>query len=502
MIKTAYEYHESTSYDRDNMSGHYLDWKNQPMVFKDYAGALPVILPAEVNFPDIGLFDLIKTVKQEETKESIGLKDLSSIFRLSYSLTAKARQGSGDFYFRSAASAGALYPCEIYVAARSVNELEDGLYHFAIHRHCLYPLRLGDMTPYLTKSIQINTEKQPRLTFLLSAIYFRSAWKYRERSYRYHLMDTGHLLENLILALNSLGLNPELSFDFNDDEANHLIGLDDNKEVCLAAVSVSGHELFALEDSENPEKLPRSFSHASRVAAKETDYPIVREIHSAGATTPSSPETSPVIHAHLGLNVKEWIKNPTALNKPEVMNYAEAVYQRRSKRNFIPESLDRNQFDCLIDATSQPDLNSNLKRVYSNTFATGILVNQVEGMDPGFYLLDPNNHSIGLVKPGLLSPQVARICLDQAWLKNAALYVLFLTNLKVLGLNWGPRGYRYAMMTAGRLGQRIYLLATAMDLGCCGIGAYYDREASALLELNQESRLLYLVALGPVKSKG
>ena len=64
---------------------------------------------------------------------------------------------------------------------------------------------------------------------------------------------------------------------------------------------------------------------------------------------------------------------------------------------------------------------------------------------------------------------------------------------------WGPRGYRYAMLAAGRLGQTIYLGATALGLGCCGIGALYDEEARQLLGLNKKAALLYLVAAGPVK---
>ena len=55
------------------------------------------------------------------------------------------------------------------------------------------------------------------------------------------------------------------------------------------------------------------------------------------------------------------------------------------------------------------------------------------------------------------------------------------------------------MLTAGRLGQRIYLGATSLGLGCCGIGAFYDGEAATLLGLNQASAMLYLLAVGPVK---
>ena len=101
----------------------------------------------------------------------------------------------------------------------------------------------------------------------------------------------------------------------------------------------------------------------------------------------------------------------------------------------------------------------------------------------------------------MLTHPMARICLDQAWLTQAALHFLFIANIGKLEERWGPRGYRYALMTAGRLGERLYLTATALGLGCCGIGAFYDQEAADLLQLNSDSRLFYLVAVGPVKSR-
>ena len=94
---------------------------------------------------------------------------------------------------------------------------------------------------------------------------------------------------------------------------------------------------------------------------------------------------------------------------------------------------------------------------------------------------------------------MAAACLDQQWLQNAAVHFCFITNLDQLDKNWGARGYQYAMLDAGRIGQRIYLATTALGLGCCGIGALYDFEARTLLSLNQSSVLLYLVAAGPIK---
>jgi len=122
-------------------------------------------------------------------------------------------------------------------------------------------------------------------------------------------------------------------------------------------------------------------------------------------------------------------------------------------------------------------------------------------MEPGLYLLDALGKATGMVTSGSFLKEMAHICLDQMWLANAGIHFLYMTNMSILDQVWGARGYRYAMLTAGRLGQRLYIAATSMGLGCCGIGALYDGEAAELLGLNERSRLLYLVAVGPVKSK-
>jgi len=74
-----------------------------------------------------------------------------------------------------------------------------------------------------------------------------------------------------------------------------------------------------------------------------------------------------------------------------------------------------------------------------------------------------------------------------------------MANLDQIDQYLGARGYRYAMLNAGRAGQRVYLAATALGYGACGIGALYDDEASKMLSLNDQSALLYLVAVGSTK---
>jgi SagB-type dehydrogenase family enzyme len=129
----------------------------------------------------------------------------------------------------------------------------------------------------------------------------------------------------------------------------------------------------------------------------------------------------------------------------------------------------------------------------------GFLAGNVQGLDPGFYMLNRGQESMARVSQGSMIHKMALICLNQAWLAHCALHFVFLSNLEILEQTWGTRGYRYAMLMAGRLGQRLYLGATAMGLGCCGIGAFFDDEAAKMLKIKDQAKLLYLVAAGPLK---
>ena len=153
--------------------------------------------------------------------------------------------------------------------------------------------------------------------------------------------------------------------------------------------------------------------------------------------------------------------------------------------------------ECLAVADS---VDASVSKGIQSSVRIGLLIGNAEGFPPGFYLTNKNNISLQTVNEGLFTDLMAHICLDQKWMAHAAVHFLFITDLEKLDDLYGPRAYRYAMMNAGRLGERLYLAATAMGLGCCGIGAFYDNEAADLLALEKGSRLLYLLALGPVKS--
>lgn len=497
MIETCIQYHRETSYDRDDMSGHSIDWAHQPDVYKRYPGIEPRPLPRDMTLPEERLSALLKPRVPEAVVHNLDAEDLSKILLLTYTLTAEARYPDGEFHYRSAASAGALYPTEIYVASAGIKGMDDGLYHFAIRQHGLLRLRSGGLSSHILQIIEAPPDKAPVLTFLFTAIFFRSAWKYRARSYRYHLLDTGHVLENLTLALKALRLPFTISYDFDDEKVNHLLGLDGTKEAALAVCRVPGD---ALPSDPGIGPLPQDLRPASRVSDREVEYPLIRDFHLAGGARAASERKTLQVRHELGMRARSWEAFPRPSSWPEVMPYPEALFRRRSRRNFAKRPLSEDCGQALFEALSCRDSQrASTEQAYETGISIGFLSAHGARMESGLFLLDIKKGSVGMVKQGAFLETMSHISLDQKWLSLAGIQFLFLADLGALDRTWGPRGYRYAMMRAGRMGERLYIAATAMGLGCCGIGAFYDREAAEFLGLKGSAALLYLVAVGEVK---
>lgn len=500
---SAAAYHRLTCYRREHMEPHFMDWENQPALWKRYPKRPRVRLDPEAKLPQTDYFSMVKTgLTHGGALTALDLSKISALLRLTHTATARARHGSQSFFYRSVASAGALYPIELYLGVHRIGSLAPGLYHYDLFDAALTSLR-GEPIPVFPETID-----EVAATVYITGIFFRSAWKYRRRAYRYVLLDGGHLLENLRLALSALGLGADIQLDFDDPSAARLLGIDADREVCLACVHLipAGAQ---RSDGMRPEKpfpakLGPDMLKAGVVSRKEIAYPDILRIHRAGyrpaqAIAPADFETPPAVNP--AFLPKIW----TDLDAPEAApeaDYVSVIYRRRSRRNFIPTPLSRRRLavflNTLADAMGEA---SGVASKYRFSLTVGLLVNRNGPLPAGFYLLDSRNRKIGRVLEKALMQPIAAACLDQMWLQAAALHVLFLTSPTCLDRQWGARGYRYAMMEAGRLGQQAYLSATALGFGACGIGAIYDKEAANLLALDAEGVLLYLVAIGSVKKQ-
>jgi SagB-type dehydrogenase family enzyme len=153
--------------------------------------------------------------------------------QLAYLLWAATGIGRTEegYEFRTAPSAGALYPIETYLVANDVQNLEPGLYHYAIRSHELEQLALGNLRQAAAMAAlgQAMCAEAP-VVFVWTALFGRSKWKYGQRAYRYVYLDAGHIAQNLALTAVSLGLGSCQIGALFDDEANKIIGLDGTAE--------------------------------------------------------------------------------------------------------------------------------------------------------------------------------------------------------------------------------------------------------------------------------
>lgn len=500
MFKSSLEYHDLTSYDRYDMKSHHMDWPNQPSVFKDYEGLEFVPLLSPDSFQQSTLSDLLSKKSDQEFHRAFDYSSLSAVLHLTQAVTAKAKYGGSHFYYRSVASAGALYPFETYVNVINIDGLLSGLYHHNLARNGLERLHGKTSTDLLRGVSSIESSRDCGAVFLLTSIFFRSSWKYRDRAYRYHLLDTGHLLENLTMALSYQQLDYRILFDFDDVKINHFLNVDPDREVCLAAVAVyntgseSGSQIF--ETSE----IPRELSNFSRVSNGEVDYSAIRQIHGMTSNSRSASLGDQNGSTSLGLKL-EFIREIDPMDaSPGSIGYPDAVVLRRSSRNFVNREISSVELDFMLRtlcSAKEPDSSG----WSNNGIVVGFLASRAQRMLPGFYIVDHEARRIYLAQKGDLVDRMTHICLDQAWLSNCAVHFLLMADFISLEGRYGPRGYRRAMLTAGRLGQLLYVVATSLRLGCCGIGAFYDSEARNLLGLNESSRLAYLLGVGPIKKR-
>jgi SagB-type dehydrogenase family enzyme len=79
---------------------------------------------------------------------------------------------------------------------------------------------------------------QAAVCFVLTGLFQRTRWKYHERSYRYVLLEAGHIGQNLYLAATSMALGACAVGAFLDDTLNALLGLDSEEEAALYLITV------------------------------------------------------------------------------------------------------------------------------------------------------------------------------------------------------------------------------------------------------------------------
>jgi SagB-type dehydrogenase family enzyme len=489
-ISTAELFHEATKYTPlgIQLRASPPNIEDQPTLYKSY--------------PDLKRIELGKDSRQNVQLEARAAEDFTTneigqLLYLTNGVTGILEYPGAEPFdepeqirLRAAPSAGGLYPTELYIALGAGHEVDPGVYNYNVANHELVQIQTQSLIPTLAESSDCpEFLASCSAVMVITFVYERSAWRYEDRAYRRVLLDTGHVLGNLVLAAERLGRQAFPMGTFCDDTLTTGLFLDRHYEGCLLLVPI-------VAPGKAP---PTDYLHrivpSNFTSSKSPNTSLMRHLHAASSHT--KPFAAPVafdvpddderlLPTHFGSNFKIG-RVETDWND----ELPETIIRRRSSRNLNGDAISIDDFSAMIyaGAESGPLLTQNLIETY-------FLVHNVEELIPGIYRFFPKQEEVRLIQAGDFKKESGQFCLGQELGSNASVVVIYTSHLPRAVTRFGNRAYRYLHLDAGHMGHRINLCAVKRSLGVSGIGGFFDDMINKQLGLPAEYATLYITCIG------
>ena len=476
----AFSFHDATKLS-------YISLATKPSLYKSYPGLPIVALPPEMPSQETPTLPAVSG----GVSPLQGPLDLASVAQLLHYSAGLIRRSTlrtaGEVHYRAAASAGALYPIELYLVCGNIEGLDAGVYHYAPATNSLSLLRSGDFRGNLAASAGHGGIANAPATIVCSGVFWRSAWKYRERGYRYCFWDNGTILANMTATATALGQPAEVVAGFVDSEVDAIFGLDSEKEATFCLIPVG-----------DGDDAPPAVGHLSPVDAgvlgveRRTEYPETRALHSNSCLGNAaevlawreggSPAPNPA-------NGAGW---------PASAPLGATIAHRGSTRRFAREPMPEGRLEALLSA-STAQINADFGGGLIDTY---MIVNAAEGIGPGaYYYSTGNGGGLELLQEGEFREEAGHLCFEQALGADASAVAFFMADLNAILSRLGNRGYRTAQLEAGIIGGRMYLCSHAMGLGATGM-TFFDDAVTAFFSPHATGKsLMFLVGLGVTHSR-
>jgi SagB-type dehydrogenase family enzyme len=154
------------------------------------------------------------------SRDPITLQELSQLLWAAQGITDPAG-------YRTAPSAGALYPLELTVAVARVEDLDPGIYRYRPPDHTLNRLATGNVTDALFRAaLSQSAVRDAAAVIVISAVPARTTGKYGQRGMRYVYMEAGHAGQNIYLQAESLNIGTVSIGAFDDGEVGRIMNLE------------------------------------------------------------------------------------------------------------------------------------------------------------------------------------------------------------------------------------------------------------------------------------
>jgi SagB-type dehydrogenase family enzyme len=486
-VTLAQMYHDGCSYpNKFNLPG--LTVRAQPDPVKAYPGAQEIPLPVSRPGGGATVLAALQAWRSGPATSEPGLLSLEQLSLVLYHTqgVSKTIQARGlTFEMRTAASAGALYPVNLYVLAERVQGLTPGCYYYNPSRNALILVGQRPLTAAMA-AVAGNPEalRSAPATIVLTATFARTAFKYGERSYRYMNMDTGHAAYNLALCAASLGLRAPMVGRFDDAAVNRLLNLDTAQEGTLL--------IQPLGPGLEPKDREPRFLLASLGGPKPQRATFLDLIHGG-----SSLRIGTTVGPRLTFDPDNTRKAGVALPEPaQGTPLYPTIRERRSVRTYAQSPLERNELSALCRAASG-DAPGDPLLAGSAPLGLFLVVRNVRSLAPGVYRYLPGQHALEPVRAGDQAQAMMKACLEQDFCGTADVLFCKTISWEALAYPDGDRGYRYACLRAGFMGEGLYLQGGALGLGVCGVGAFEDAAVAKVLQLDPAREVcLYVTAVG------
>jgi SagB-type dehydrogenase family enzyme len=483
-VQAILAYHDATKHSPVSVarSRWVMDWSNKPDPFKRFLGYPQIPLERDEAAPGRAALDAI-SIRASGTPE-IDRRAIARLLTWGAGLHHAVRYPDGEtFFFRTYASAGALYPVEIYLVCGALDGLDAGVYHYQPEGEALVVIREGDHRPDLVRASagEPSIARAPAI-LALTGIPWRTAWKYSERGYRHLFWDAGMIASNLLALATSIDAPARVVIGFVDREVELLLGLDGRRElpVCLVPVGTSEHEEVTPASS-SPEPLDlrtRPLSHT------EYAFRVITAANEAGRL--DSPE-----------RVERWRGRATVpghAKEPrrpgDVADAVEDVLRRRgSARRFGSAPMPA---EVLIDVLERATVGIPTDHAPdgSQIIEPYVVVNGIEGLERGAYSW--RDGKLRLLREGDFRVDAAFLCLDQRIGGTSSATVFLMADLHATLEGMAARGYRAAQLEAGIVAGKVYLGAYAHRFGATGL-TFYDDEVERFFAPDAEGKSCMLV---------
>ncbi len=525
-------YHEQTKhhFDRYARSAGFMDWANQPNSFRAYEGVTAVKLPLLQKDPaseHLALYERSRNAFQHFTRETIG-----AFLELSLGLSAWKSIPGNSWALRMNPSSGNLHPTEAHLILPTLPGVTAGVFHYNSYLHALEPRALKPESLWLQIKQHLHSDG---FLVALTSIFWREAWKYGERAFRYCQHDVGHALAALSFSANLLGWKVTWLNAVSDEEIARLLGFDQTQ---WPEFELEHPELLCFVHRSGEPQIPRDLPREilsefsglefqgtpNQLSKDHVDWEIISRVAAATANGGRASRLPPELadkmstsHFQTGSNTTCPFYTPTTESG---IPAAQIIRQRRSAVTFDGfTSLTKNQFCTMLDKTLPRDACAPFDLGLTAPCVHLLLfVHRVTGLEPGLYFLlraerdlpalQQQSHRRFLWRPvdealplyllqaGDFQSTATSVSCGQSIAGDSAFSLGMIARFRE-ELETAPCRYRHLFWETGMIGQVLYLEAEAAGVRATGIGCFFDDPVHELMGLADDAfQSLYHFTVG------